>query len=42
MVIARVKELVPDVEEVLDTTAGSTVTSHCGPNTLGVMFMRKE
>ena len=42
MVIARVKELVPGVEEVLDTTAGSTVTSHCGPNTLGVMFMRKE
>lgn len=42
MVVARVKELVPDVEEVLDTTAGSTVTSHCGPNTLGVMFLRKE
>ena len=42
MVVARVKELVPDVEEVLETTAGSTVTSHCGPNTLGLMFMRKE
>lgn len=27
--------------EVLETTAGSTVTAHCGPNTLGVLFIRK-
>lgn len=27
--------------EVLETVAGSTVTSHCGPNTLGVLFIRK-
>lgn len=28
-------------EEVLETMAGCTVSSHCGPNTLGVLFMRK-
>lgn len=27
--------------EVLETVAGSTVTSHCGPHTLGVLFIRK-
>lgn len=36
-VIRRVKELV-DFEEVYETTAGCVVTSHCGPNTLGVLF----
>ncbi len=25
-----------------ETTAGCTVSSHCGPNTLGVLFIRKE
>ncbi len=29
-------------DEVLETTAGCTVTTHCGPNTLGVLFFRKE
>ena len=27
--------------EILDTTAGCTVCVHCGPNTLGILFMRK-
>ena len=27
--------------EILDTTAGGTVCEHCGPNTLGILFMRK-
>lgn len=26
-------------DEVIETTAGCTVTSHCGPNTLGVLFI---
>ena len=26
-------------DEVLETTAGCTITSHCGPNTLGVLFI---
>ncbi len=37
----KVKELAPDFEEVIETTAGCTVTTHCGPNTLGILFIRK-
>ncbi|MBQ5398596.1 MAG: DegV family protein [Ruminococcus sp.] len=28
-------------DEVLETVAGCTVTSHCGPYTLGILFIRK-
>ncbi len=28
--------------EVLETTAGCTISTHCGPNTLGVLFLRKS
>ena len=28
-------------EEILETTAGCTISNHCGPNTLGVLFIRK-
>ena len=28
-------------ENVYDTTAGCTVSCHCGPGTLGVLFVRK-
>lgn len=39
--VARlVKELAP-FEEILDTDAGCTVCNHCGPGTLGVLFLRK-
>ncbi len=27
--------------EILETTAGCTISVHCGPNTLGLLFMRK-
>ena len=37
----RVMELVPDFSEILETTAGATVTTHCGPSTLGVLYIRK-
>lgn len=30
-----------DFEEILETEAGCTVTSHCGPSTLGILFIRK-
>ncbi len=40
-VITLVKELHP-FDEVLETTAGSTISSHCGPNCLGVLFFRKK
>mgnify|MGYP002674676380 CR=1 FL=1 len=36
----KVLELAPDFQDVLNTTAGATITSHCGPNTLGILFLR--
>ena len=39
-VIALVKELQP-FEEVYVTRAGSTISCHCGPQCLGVLFVRK-
>ena len=38
---ALVKELMPDAN-VMITRAGCTVSSHCGRNTLGVLFIRKN
>ena len=35
---AHVKEIF-DFNEILETVAGSVVTSHCGKNTLGVLFI---
>ena len=29
-------------QEVLETMAGCTVCTHCGPDTLGILFLRKE
>ena len=28
-------------ERVEETIAGCTITTHCGPNTLGVLFLHK-
>lgn len=30
-----------DFDEILETVAGSIITSHCGRNTLGVLFISK-
>lgn len=38
--IALVKELHP-FEEVIETNAGCTICSHCGPNCLGILFLKK-
>ncbi len=38
--VAQVKETAP-FEEILCTRAGCTISSHCGRNTLGVLFLRK-
>ena len=32
---------VMDFDEILHTRAGCTVSSHCGPSTLGILFVRK-
>ena len=39
--IALVKELQP-FSEVIETVAGCTISSHCGPACLGVLFFTKE
>ena len=39
--IALVKELQP-FKEIIVTQAGCTISSHCGPNCLGVLFFRKN
>ena len=28
-------------DEILETVAGGVISSHCGPGTLGVLFIRK-
>ena len=28
--------------EIIETTAGCTISSHCGPNTLGILFIRSR
>ena len=30
-----------EMVEVIHTVAGSTISCHCGPNTLGILFLRK-
>ena len=40
MALEEVRKYQP-FQEVLVTTAGCTVSCHCGPNTLGILFLRK-
>lgn len=37
----RINKLQPSFFEMLETTAGSTITTHCGPECLGILFIRK-
>lgn len=37
----KIIELAPGFEEVIETDAGSAVTTHCEPGTLGILFVRK-
>lgn len=37
----RVREIFPEVKAVYDTRAGSVIGSHCGPGTLGILYMLK-
>lgn len=42
-VVAAVKAEVErwaDFDEILETTAGCTISNHCGPDTLGILFKR--
>lgn len=43
--IERVKDTIlryAHFDEIIETPAGCTVSSHCGPNTLGILFKRKK
>ena len=37
-VIAKAKELF-DFEEIIETEAGATISTHCGKNTIGLLFL---
>jgi DegV family protein with EDD domain len=37
-----IRQYHPGFREILETTAGATNTTHCGPETLGIMFVRKK
>lgn len=38
----QIHQLQPQIREILETTAGATITTHCGPETLGVLFVRRD
>lgn len=43
-IVNRVKEFLVELdyfEEILETYAGGVISSHCGPDTLGVLFSKK-
>ena len=43
-IVDDVREMIhkycPDMQEIIETTAGATSTTHCGPGTLGILFVR--
>jgi len=36
---ALIKQLAPDFKEIIETKAGSTITTHCGKGTLGILYI---
>jgi DegV family protein with EDD domain len=38
---AEIRRLAPQIQEVLITTAGATISSHCGPDTIGILYLTK-
>lgn len=41
LMISKIKEHQPDVKEIFVTRAGCTISCHCGPGTLGILYMYK-
>jgi len=39
--IAKTALVQAGFETIYETTAGATITSHCGENTLGILFLNK-
>lgn len=42
LVRAELLELLPDLERVHVTKASCTISSHCGPGTVGILFLTKD
>ncbi len=40
-IMAKLKPLFPNVD-IIETVAGSVIASHCGPGTIGILYMVKE
>jgi fatty acid-binding protein DegV len=43
--VQRVREAIKryaNFEEIIETNAGCTISSHCGPKTLGILFLRNS
>lgn len=43
-IVSKVRTLIEQTghfEEVIETTAGATISTHCGPNTLGILYLQK-
>jgi len=43
--VEKVKEIIrqyANFDEIIETSAGCTISSHCGPNTLGILFKRTK
>jgi len=38
----KIVEMYPGFKQIIETHAGSTITSHCGKNTLGILYINKE
>ncbi|MCR4425796.1 MAG: DegV family protein [Firmicutes bacterium] len=39
--VDSIKKVAPDTREILSTKAGSVISSHCGPGTIGIIYMTK-
>lgn len=37
----EVRRILPEVQEVIETRAGSVIGSHCGPGTIGILYATK-
>lgn len=38
----KIREAIPEVEDLLVTRAGCTISSHCGPKTVGILYIEKK
>jgi fatty acid-binding protein DegV len=39
--MSKLKPMFPNVN-IIETVAGSVIASHCGPGTIGILYMVKE